>query len=173
MPIDVGCAVQNSTIKFYLSMIGLHVMIDPSTVYTLSFAIGLSSSYFDGPFERYTKQFEIWHGSYHAIASRRSKAVDLAKIRRSYYKSMEKFRVALPWLRAFFFLVGSTSLALAFYSDKTSTFHQCASKAIIISLLLTIASFDILLFIKDRSMAKRKTEFVKSLRSTSLNKPAS
>jgi len=141
-------------------------MIDPLTIYTLSFAIGLSSSYFDGPFERYTKQFENWHISYQAIAGRRSKSVDLAKIKRSYHRNMEGFRIALPWLRAFFFLAGCTALALAFHSEKTSLFHQCASKVIIVLLLTTIASFDILLLVKHRSVSKRQKAFVKSLPSS-------
>ena len=143
------------------------------SLYLLAVAVGLSSAYFDGPFERNVNDFRTWRRYWEPIAEQADQGGRLEEIEQAMFERIAPLRKALPVLRCTYFCAAVFSLwrYLAITGSATTSSEAIVARTMVSALVLVAGAYQVLLFfaMKQTRKDKHRFEFDELLP----NKPAS
>ena len=129
--------------------------------YMLAIALGVSSSYFDGPVERHMRNFELWWASVKELAVLKDMVPELMLIKTEFDESNSLTKKTLPIMRTIFFIsaIIPLLLATAFSSWLQDNVHLKVSGTICILQLTLIFLFQLIVSFKNSKVRSQMSKF--------------
>ena len=134
------------------------------SLYLLATAIGLSSAYFDGPYERNVNDFRQWRAYWEPLADQVGRGGLIEVIEQNMFQKLKWFRKALPILRVAYFCAASFALYryLSLATGVASDFDFFASRILVILMIVVVGGFQLAIFYVLKSTSEEKKDLVEN-----------